>query len=308
MRRHRFILSSMALAAAPLLSAQAGSQTSPPRPSPDYSKVAIRVERIAPGVAVLFGQGGNIGVSYGPDGTVLIDDQFAPLTDKISAALRSLDNGPVKFLINTHLHPDHTGGNENLGKAGAVIIAQENVRTRMSVEQFNRILDRLVPASPKAALPVITFTENLTVHMNDEDLQIIHVPHAHTDGDALIYFPKAKVLHTGDTFVAGLPLIDVGAGGSIDGLIAAGKTALSIVPEDVKIIRGHGPVASKAELRAFVAMLEEIRAKVRAEKRKGRSLAEIQVLKMADAYALPGARPASGFIQQVFETLPSPRR
>ena len=308
MRRHRFVLSSMALAAAASLSTQARSQTSPPPPSPDYSKVAIRTERIAPGVAVLFGQGGNIGVSYGPDGTALIDDQFAPLIDKISAALRSLDNGPVKFLVNTHLHPDHTGGNENLGKAGAVIIAQENVRTRMSVEQFNGILDRLVPASPKAALPVITFTENLTVHMNGEDLQITHVPRAHTDGDALIYFPKAKVLHAGDTFVNGLPLIDVGAGGSIDGLIAAGKTALSFVPDDVKIIRGHGPVASKEDLRVFVAMLEEIRAKVSAEKLKGRSLAQIQALKIADVYALPGARPAGGFIQQVFETLPSPRR
>ena len=306
MPRHPFV--SMALAATATLSVQASGQSPSPQSSPDFSRVAIRAERIAPGVAVLFGQGGNIGVSYGADGTVLIDDQFAPLTEKISAALRSLDDGPVKFLINTHLHPDHTGGNENLGRRGSVIIAHENVRTRMSVEQFNRILNRLVPPSPKAALPVITFTENLTVHVNGDDLQIVHVPHAHTDGDSLIYFPKAKVLHAGDTFVAGLPLIDVGAGGTIDGLIAAGKIALSMTPADVKIIRGHGPVASKQDLSNFVKMLEGIRGKVATAKNQGLTLPEIQKLKIADIYALPGARPASQFIQQVYETAGSAAR
>jgi glyoxylase-like metal-dependent hydrolase (beta-lactamase superfamily II) len=182
----------IALSAA-LLAAPAAAQQ-------DFSKVEIKVERIAPGVAVLFGAGGNIGLSYGEDGNVIVDDQFAPLTDKIAAAVRTVDPDPVRFVINTHWHFDHTGGNENFGKAGAVILAHDNVRARMSTEQFIKSMNRKVPASPKDALPVVTFGDGVTLHLNGDTLHVVHVVAAHTDGDSLVHWQKANVLHMGDTF------------------------------------------------------------------------------------------------------------
>jgi len=163
----------------------------------DFSKVEVKVERIAPGVAVLFGSGGNIGLSYGEDGNVIVDDQFAPLTDKIAAAVATLDGDPVRFVINTHWHFDHTGGNENFGRRGAVILAHDNVRARMSTEQFLAAMNRKVPPSPKDALPVVTFADGVTLHLNGDTLHVIHVANAHTDGDALVHWQKANVLHMG---------------------------------------------------------------------------------------------------------------
>lgn len=153
----------------------------------DFSKVEIKVERLAPGVAVLFGSGGNIGLSYGEDGNVVIDDQYAPLTDKVLAAIRTLDPDPVRFVVNTHWHLDHVGGNERLGKAGAVIVAHDNVRTRMSVGQVMKALNLTVPPSPKDALPVVTFGDGVTLHINGDTLHVLHVANAHTDGDSLVH-------------------------------------------------------------------------------------------------------------------------
>jgi cyclase len=275
---------------------------------PDFTKTQIKVERLAPGVAVLFGEGGNIGVSFGEDGNILVDDQYAPLTPKILAAVAALDPDPVKFVVNTHWHFDHSGGNENLGKAGAVIVAHDNVRKRMSTDQFMAAFKRRFPPSPKAALPVVTFAQGVTIHLNGDELQIVHVPHAHTDGDALIYFRRAKVLHMGDTFVRKvmLPFIDLSSGGSIDGLIAASRTALALVPEDVKIIPGHGPIATKADLRAYLAMLEDVRGKVAAARSAGRSLDQVKAMKIAAPYEMKGSYVSGdSFIEAIWSSLPT---
>ena len=268
----------------------------------DPAKVEIRIEQVAPGVAVLFGAGGNIGLSHGEDGNILVDDQYAPLTDKIVAAVRTIDHDPIRFVINTHWHGDHTGGNENLGKAGAVIVAHENVRRRMSTEQVLSLFDEKVPPSPKAALPVVTFADGVSIHLNGDELQTIHVANAHTDGDSLVYWRGANVLHMGDTFFHrfSLPFIDLDSGGSIDGLIAAVDRALAIANERTRIIPGHGPVASRAELQAYRAMLQDVRDRVAAGIAAGRSLDQIKA-------AAPAARygPADGFIKpdQFVETV-----
>lgn len=267
-------------------------------------EVSIKVEQLAPGVAVLFGQGGNIGLSFGEDGNVLIDDQFAPLSDKIKAAVGTLDPDPVSFLINTHWHGDHTGGNENFGKTGTVIVAQDNVRARLSVDQL--LGDRKTAASPKAALPVITFANGLTLHLNGDDLDVIHVANAHTDGDAIIHFRKANVLHMGDTFFnkVTLPFIDMASGGTIDGAIAAVETGLKLANDQTRIIPGHGPVASKADLAAYGAMLKDVRAKVAAAKTAGKSLEQIKVANPAKPYEVKdGFISADEFVDVVYATI-----
>jgi glyoxylase-like metal-dependent hydrolase (beta-lactamase superfamily II) len=271
----------------------------------DFSKVEIKVETLAPGVAVLFGSGGNIGLSYGEDGNALVDDQYAPLTDKIVAAVKSVDPGPVKFVINTHWHRDHSGGNENLGKAGAVIVAHDNVRRRMSVDQFSNLFGA-TPASPKAALPVVTFGEGVTLHLNGDELQVIHVRNAHTDGDSLIYWRKAKVLHMGDVFFhqVSLPFIDLESGGSIDGEIAAVRKALEIAAPDAKIVPGHGPVATRAELEAYRAMLVDVRGKVAAAIAAGMTLQAIKADNPAKPYEIPkGFISADAFVETIFTSL-----
>lgn len=296
----RRLLFTLALAAAAPAAAQQ-----------DFSKVEVKVERLAPGVAVLFGAGGNIGVSYGADGNVLIDDQFAPLVPKILAAVRSLDPDPVSFLINTHWHGDHTGGNEALGKGGTVIVAHDNVRERMSVESFSKRFNRTNPAAPKAALPVVTFAHGVSFHLNGDRIQVVHVPTAHTDGDALIYWTGANVLHMGDTFFhrASLPFIDLESGGSIDGLIAAVRRGLALVKPGGKVIPGHGPVATRAELEAYLAMLVDVRAKVQAGIKAKRSRAQIVAAKPAAAYAVPANAfiGPDNFVGTVYDSLTARR-
>ncbi len=248
----------------------------------DYSKVEIKTQTLSPGIAVLFGSGGNIGVSSGPDGTLLIDDQFAPLTPKILAAVAKLGAPSVRFLLNTHWHFDHSGGNENIGKTGTVIIAQDNVRRRMAGEQVNKFLKMTTPASPHVALPVVTFGEGISLHLNDDDINIVHVHNAHTDGDALVKFTRANVLHTGDVFVRyGLPFIDTESGGSARGMIAGCDKILAISNDTTKIIPGHGEVASRADVVAYRTMLVTIVDRVDAGIKAGKSLAVIQASKPA---------------------------
>jgi glyoxylase-like metal-dependent hydrolase (beta-lactamase superfamily II) len=277
----------------------------------DASKVEIRVERLALGVAVLFGAGGNIGVSFGEDGNVLIDDQFAPLVPKILAAVRTLDPDPISFVVNTHWHGDHTGGNEALGKGGAVIVAHDNVRERMSVEVFSKRFGT-TPATPKPGLPVVTFSQAVSFHLNGDRIQLVHVPHAHTDGDALVYWTRANVLHMGDTFFhrATFPFIDLESGGSIDGMINAARRGLAMVKPGGKVIPGHGPVASRAELQAYLAMLVDVRAKVQAGIRAKQSRAQIIAAKPAAAYKLPadGFIKADDFVGTVYDSLTASRR
>ena len=292
------------LIAAMLLTASGGALAQRADPPP----VPVRVERIAPGVAVLFGRGGNIGLSYGADGNVLVDDQYAPMTPNITAALREIDADPVRFVINTHWHGDHTGGNENLGRAGTVVVAHDNVRARMTMEQMVR--GERVPPSPAGALPVITFSDNLTFHLNGDDIRAVHVEHAHTDGDSLIYWTRANVLHMGDTYFNGmLPFIDLDSGGSIDGVIAAVEAGLALANEETRIIPGHGPVARRADLVRYRDMLIELRSRVGQGIAAGRTLAQIQAGRHADAYGRPDAfiSPDS-MIETIYRSLRAPPR
>ncbi|MFI5169976.1 MAG: MBL fold metallo-hydrolase, partial [Vicinamibacterales bacterium] len=176
----------------------------------DFSQVEIKAEKVTEGVYMLTGRGGNIGLSVGKSGSFLVDDQYAPLTDKILAVVKSVSPEPVRFLVNTHWHGDHTGGNENIGKAGVFIVAHENVRQRMSKEQFKAVFKSTTPPSPEAALPVVTFGEGVTFHWNGDEIRVYHVPPAHTDGDSIVVFRKANVVHMGDLFFNGMyPFIDV---------------------------------------------------------------------------------------------------
>jgi glyoxylase-like metal-dependent hydrolase (beta-lactamase superfamily II) len=229
-----------------------------PIPPPD---VKIETVSIAPGIYMLVGRGGNIGLSVGVDGAAIIDDQFADMVPKIRAAVALLSEQPVKFVINTHLHGDHTGGNDAFGKSGAVIIAQDNVRKRLDAPQVNATGATGEPRA-REALPVVTFADSATLHFNDEDLEFTHLPNAHTETDIVVRFRKANVLHMGDTFTGGFPFIDGSNGGTLDGFIRANETVLASVDDNTKIIRGHGPLGNKAELAAYHDMLVTVRDRV----------------------------------------------
>jgi cyclase len=213
----------------------------------DYSTVQIVPHAVRGTVHYLEGAGGNIGLSVGADGVVMIDDQFAPLTDKILAAIRALNDGEIRFLINTHMHGDHTGGNENLGRQGIVILARDEVRVRMSATQ------------PALALPVLTFADDITIHLNGEEVMAIPVPPAHTDGDSLIYFTTSNVLHTGDFFrTIGYPYIDLSAGGTLQGTIEALAMVIGMAGPDTIIIPGHGVPSTREDVMAFRDMILQV--------------------------------------------------
>lgn len=286
---------------------------SPAAAQQDFSKVEVKVERVEPGVAVLFGAGGNIGLSYGEDGNVIIDDQFAPLVPKIEAAVRTVDPDPVRFVINTHWHGDHTGGNERFGQAGAVIVAHDNVRQRMSVETFSRRFNTTIKASPKAALPVVTFAAGVSFHLNGDRMQVVHVPHAHTDGDSLVYWSKANVIHMGDLFFhrMSFPFIDRESGGSIDGLIRGVTRGLALVRPGGKVIPGHGPVATREDLAAYLAMLIDIRAKVAAGIAARRTRAQVIASNPTGRYtqvSREGFIKPADFVGGIYDELRAKRR
>lgn len=251
----------------------------------DFDKVQIKTVKLSENVYMLLGSGGNIGVYAGEDGVFLVDDQFAPLTKKIKAAIGKISDKKIRFVINTHWHFDHVGGNENLGEMGSVIIAHENVRKRMSTDQFIEFFQKKIPASPKVALPIITFTKDLMFHLNGENIHVFHVNNAHTDGDAIVYFRNSNVIHTGDIYFAGLyPFIDTSAHGSVNGVIDAAQYVLSIINDDTKVIPGHGPLSNKAELRAYVDMLISVRAKISKQISDGKTIEEIQRTKPTQAF------------------------
>jgi cyclase len=247
----------------------------------DFDKVTIKTTKITEGIYMLEGAGGNIGVSVGEDGVIVIDDQYAPLTPKIQAAITALSPKPIKFVLNTHWHGDHVGGNENLAAVGAVIVAHENVRKRMSTEQFIEIMKRKVPPSPAKALPVVTFTSDITLHFNGEDIHVIHADPAHTDGDSIIVFPKAKVVHMGDCYMTiSYPFADLSSGGSFDGFVSVTDKVVGMTDETFKIIPGHGPLSDRAELKGWHDMLVEIRAAVKKQADSGKKLDAIQKLNL----------------------------
>jgi glyoxylase-like metal-dependent hydrolase (beta-lactamase superfamily II) len=242
----------------------------------DFSAVQIQTQRLAPSLFMLIGEGGNIALSIGADGSVLVDTQYAPLNAKILAAVRAAGGGDVKYVINTHWHGDHTGGNEPLGRAGAVIIAHDNVLARMSTEQFMAAFNQRVPPSPAAALPVVTFPTRTTFHLNGEVVQVVHVENAHTDGDSIIHFTNANVIHTGDTYMKDVyPFIDVGSKGSIDGFIASADAVLSRSDANTRIIPGHGALANRADMQRFHDMLVTVRGKIQALIDQGKSEDEV---------------------------------
>lgn len=241
----------------------------------DFSKVVVTSQQVADNIYMLTGSGGNIGALVGDDGIVIIDDQFAPLSPKIHEALAKLSPKPVRFVINTHYHFDHTGGNEVFGREGAIIVAQDNVRRRMSEKQVIELFKSETPPAPREALPVVTFTDDMGLHFDGEDLHVFHVPNAHTDGDALIMFAKGNVVHAGDTLFNGLyPFIDVGGGGSINGMISAADRVLGLVKDNTKIIPGHGPLATPKDFRAFRDMLVTVRDRVAKLVKDGKSADE----------------------------------
>jgi cyclase len=243
------------------------------RAQQDFSKVEIRSEALAGSVHMLTGDGGNLALSIGDDGAFLVDDQYAPLSARIKAAIATISRKPVRFVLNTHWHGDHTGGNESFGRAGSVIVAHENVRRRMSVEQLSEFAKQPIPASPRAALPVVTFAGDIVFHLNGDVIHAFHVPHAHTDGDAVVHFRRANVVHLGDVFFNKLyPFIDVGSGGTVAGTLAAVDQVLAMVGDDTKIVPGHGPLATRADLLAYRRMLATVQERVQALVREGRSL------------------------------------
>ncbi|MDH3456431.1 MAG: MBL fold metallo-hydrolase [Gemmatimonadota bacterium] len=247
--------------------------------------VQIQTVAAAPGIHMLVGSGGNIGVSSGPDGVFVIDDQYAPLTYKIVVAIRRFSTEPIRFVVNTHWHGDHVGGNENMGELGALIVAHDNVRGRMSVKQVMEALGRTVPASPKGALPVVTFSETTTFHLNGDELYVFHVPHAHTDGDAIIHFRRGNVVHMGDTFFNGAyPFIDLGSGGSIDGMIHAADAVLARIDGETKIIPGHGALGTRADLKAYRDVLAIARDRVTDAIAKGMTLEQAKAAKLMAEY------------------------
>jgi cyclase len=257
----------------------------------DFAKVTIKPTKVAGNVFMLEGVGGNIGVSAGEDGVLIVDDQFAPLADKIKAALQAINPGKLKFVLNTHYHGDHTGSNAVFGPQ-VPIIAQTNVRKRLETEQ--KVMGEVVKPSPKDALPVLTFDNSMSVHFNGEEIKLMHFPHGHTDGDTVVFFTKSNVVHMGDDFFAGrFPFVDIDAGGNVVSLTQNVGEIIKKLPSDVKIIPGHGPLSSLDDLKQFHSMLVETTEIIRAQKATGKSLDEIKKQGLPDQWKTWG----SGFIK-----------
>ena len=270
----------------------------------DFSKVEVKSEKVGGSVYMLTGAGGNIGLSIGDDGVVVIDDQYAPLAAKIQAAIKGLTDKPVRFVLNTHWHGDHTGGNEELGKT-ATVIAHENVRKRL-VEGSPGLLGRKVDPAPRGALPILTFDQSLTVHLNGEDIRALHYAKGHTDGDSIIYFAQSNVVHMGDDFVTyGFPFVDVSSGGSVLGMVANVEKAMATLPADVKVIPGHGAVSAKADVKKFTDMLHDCISLVDAARKQGKTLAQMKqdnVLAKYDALG-QGFIKTPDFIELIYNEL-----
>ena len=242
----------------------------------NFDTVNIKTTKVAGSVYMLEGSGGNIGVLIGNDGVILIDDQFAPLSEKIKKAIAAISDKPIKFIINTHFHGDHSGGNNVFGSEGSIIVAHENARKRLSTDYIFEAFKQEQMAMSYEGLPKITFAESLTFNMNGETVQVIHIKNAHTDGDAAIYFKESNVLHTGDAFVRyGLPFIDDGGGGTIDGMISGAEQMLKMINDETKIIPGHGQISSKKDLQDYKDLLQIIRNRIADGIKAGKTVDQI---------------------------------
>lgn len=272
----------------------------------DFDQIEIETIRVAQGVYMLVGAGGNIGVSAGEDGVFLIDDQYAPLTEKVKRAIAAISSKPIRFVLNTHWHWDHTGGNENLGQAGVLIVAHDNVRVRMSIEQFVEAFNRTVLPSPEAALPVVTFSDSVTFHLNGDEIHAFHVVPAHTDTDSVVHFRNSNVVHTGDLFNRGYPFIDLSSGGSLDGMIEAVDRVLQMINSDTRVIPGHGPLGDHQTLQDFHRMLVTVRDRVKRMMDAGKTVERIVLAELTAEFDEQwGQRSRKGpdFVRQVYNCL-----
>lgn len=292
LRRPLSVLLALAFASAPVV-------------AQNFDKVQIKTEKITETSYMLTGAGGNLGLSVGEDAVFLVDDQYAPMTPKIKAAIAALSSKPVKFVINTHWHGDHTGGNEAFGKSDTVIVAHENVRKRMSSDQLIEFLNMPAKASPKAALPVVTFTKDVTFHLNGEELHVYHVPNGHTDGDAVVHFKGSNLVHLGDLFFNKLyPFIDTSSDGTVDGVIAAVDRVLASTNDNTRYIPGHGPLASRADLVAYRTMLVTVAPRIKALVKEGKTLEQAIAAKPTaefDAVWGKGFLPPARFVEMLYK-------
>ncbi|HKV05115.1 MAG TPA: MBL fold metallo-hydrolase [Candidatus Acidoferrales bacterium] len=278
---------------------------------PDFSKIEIKTTKLASNFYTLEGLGGTIGVLAGPDGVFMVDDEFAPLSEKIVAAIKQISDQPIRFLVNTHVHPDHTGGNENFGKMGVVIISRDELRDRLAHPRPAANGTPGVPA-PAAALPLITYEGRVTLHMDGEDVQLIQIPRAHTDGDTIIYFPHADILMTGDFYRSvQYPNIDRNNGGTLNGLLDGLGVVISMAGPNTKIVPGHGPVVGKEEVIANRAMVIAIRDRVAELIAQGKTQEEVLAANPTSAYdaRVPNSKETTQrFITQLYGELKSTRQ
>ncbi len=275
----------------------------------NLDSVKIESQHVKDNIYMLKGAGGNIGVITGVDGIVMIDDQFLPLGDKITNAIRAIDNNPIKFTINTHVHGDHSGGNAFFKQKGSTIVAHSTVRKRMMMERYDKDEKRTIPPRDKDAWPVITFPENLDLHLNGQDIQMMHFGAGHTDGDVIIHFKQANVFHMGDVFVTyGYPYIDLPSGGSISGMITSLDKALALMDNESKVIPGHGELCTKADVKSFRDKLADIRDKVSAALKKGKKSGDLATLGITEPYEAAwgkGFIKGKDFVLMVAESLKS---
>jgi glyoxylase-like metal-dependent hydrolase (beta-lactamase superfamily II) len=273
----------------------------------NFDTVQVRRTPVAGAVHMLVGSGGNIGLMVGDDAVFVVDDQFAPLTPKVLAAIKEVTSQPVRFVLNTHWHFDHTGGNENMGQAGALIFAQENVRKRMSTDQFIEAMNLKQPAAPRGALPVVTFTESISFHLNGDSIVVFHVPPAHTDGDALVMFTKANVRHTGDVFVSDrYPFVDRSSGGTIDGIISGAERIMAATNAQTKIIPGHGPLSDRARVKAYHDMLVVLRDRMRKEVAAKHTIEQVLASKITADYDAQVSLNRERFLRILHQELSAP--
>ncbi|HTH57431.1 MAG TPA: MBL fold metallo-hydrolase [Cyclobacteriaceae bacterium] len=251
----------------------------------NFDTVKIRPVKVAEQIYMLKGSGGNIGLLTGSDGSLMIDDQYAPLSVKIADAIKAISPNTIRFLVNTHIHGDHTGGNDNFSKQGITVVAHDQVRARMMTESVNKRLNRTTPPRDKAALPIVTFSDKLNFHLNDEEIELIHLDKGHTDGDVAVYFKKANVIHTGDAFVRyGYPFIDESIGGGINGFVSSLDKILAIINDQTKVIPGHGELATKADVKILRDQVADIREQVAQALKKGKKAEDLAGLGITDKY------------------------
>lgn len=249
------------------------------------SHLELSTTKLTDSMYVIHGSGGNVILSIGNDGIILVDDQYAPITEKMKSVIANITNKPIKFVINTHWHPDHVGGNEKLGEAGAIIISHDNVRKRLSNDQFFELINQTIPALSKKGLPIITFSDNMTFYQNNDEIRISYLDNGHTDGDSAVYFTQNNVIHVGDDFSdRAYPFMDLSTGGSIDGLISSLQSIISMIDNDTKVVAGHSGISNQTKVKDYVGMLIDVRSVISNMIKEGKTLDEIIQSKPTSQY------------------------